>query len=63
MSSNDKKYFVSGIEQLFNQYKILSPSSSQTNSAQFQKHDQFSLIEKAEMKKRPLPSSTNEFSN
>ena len=63
MSRDDKKYFESSIEQLFEQYKIASPSSSQISFNQSQKHDQLSLIEKALIKKRLLPSSTNEFAN
>ena len=51
MSRDDKKYFESGIKQLFDQYKIASPSSSQSSTAQPQKHDQLTLIEKALIKK------------
>jgi hypothetical protein len=63
MSRDDKKFFENRIEQLFDHYKTVSPSSSQTSSTSTLKNDDFSLIEKAIMKKKLLPNSSNEYAN
>ena len=63
MSRDDKKFFENRIEQLFDHYKTVSPSSSQTSSTSTLKNDDFSLIEKALMKKKLLPNSSNEYAN
>jgi hypothetical protein len=63
MSRDDKKFFENRIEQLFDHYKTISPSSSQTSSTSTLKNDDFSLIEKAFMKKKLLPNSSNEYAN